>query len=59
MEVETGGICREYGGKMTYSLHRTVAKLARTRSRDKIQLYMTERECGYARLPNSKPVESY
>jgi hypothetical protein len=40
MEVETGGICRECGGKMTYSLHRTVEKLERARSRDEIQLYI-------------------
>lgn len=54
MEVETGGICREYGGTMTHSLHRTVEKLAHARSRD-----ITERERGYARLANSKPVETY
>jgi hypothetical protein len=59
MEVETGGICREYGGKMTYVLHRTVEKLARVGSRDKFQVYVSERGCSHARVRNPEPVDTH
>jgi hypothetical protein len=52
MEVETGGIFRQYGGKMT-------GKLPPTRSRDRIiHLYIAEHKRGYEGLPNSKRAET-
>lgn len=52
MEVETGGIVRQYGGKMT-------RKFPPTRNRDRIcHLYIAEHNRGYEGLPNSKSAET-
>jgi hypothetical protein len=54
MEVETGGVCREYSGKVATLLYRTLDKLPPARRRDKFQLHITVYDFGYITLPNLK-----
>jgi hypothetical protein len=59
MEVETGGVCREYSGMMVNVLCRTLDKLPPARSRDKFQLYITVFDFGYLTLPDVKGTERH
>lgn len=52
MEVETGGICRQYGGRTTGNAPPSTRK-------DRIRLYVTQYKCDSAGRHNAKPAETY
>lgn len=56
MEIKTSGVCREYSGKVTTLLHRTLEKRPPARRRDRFQLHITAFDFGYVTLtlPNLK-----